>query len=145
MQVPGGYDRPYWIKDDNFDGVSSAPYRPTQATGGLEAAVYSNRPPTRAPHRHVAPGREAYIIEGQFGQYSAPAQNCFAVYTKMQSLTGGWCRRLFLYGGNRTIWSPILPAWKKTKRPTTWQKCRPAQSICCHAAHTTLHAIASNW
>jgi len=82
MEVPGGLDRPYWVKDGNFDVEFHLRHIALPAPGDwrqlcIQVARLHSRPLDMS-----RPLWEAYIIEGLDNIPNLPA-GCFAVYTKM--------------------------------------------------------------
>lgn len=89
VQVPGGLDRPYWVKDANFDVEFHLRHIALPEPGDwrqlcIQAARLHSRPLDMS-----RPLWEAYIIEGLDNIPGLPAGS-FAVYTKMHhSLVDG--------------------------------------------------------
>ena len=89
IEVPGGLDRPYWIKDANFDVEFhlrhiALPYPGDWRQLCIQVARLHSRPLDLS-----RPLWEAYIIEGLDNIPNLP-KNSFAVYTKMHhSLVDG--------------------------------------------------------
>jgi len=89
VQVPGGLDRPYWVKDANFDVEFHLRHIALPEPGDwrqlcIQAARLHSRPLDMS-----RPLWEAYIIEGLDNIPNLPAGS-FAVYTKMHhSLVDG--------------------------------------------------------
>ena len=82
VEVPGGLDRPYWVKDANFDVEFHLRHIALPAPGDwrqlcIQVARLHSRPLDMS-----RPLWEAYIIEGLDNIPGLPA-GCFAVYTKM--------------------------------------------------------------
>jgi len=82
VEVPGGLDRPYWVKDANFDVEFHLRHIALPAPGDwrqlcIQVARLHSRPLDMS-----RPLWEAYIIEGLDNIPDLPA-GCFAVYTKM--------------------------------------------------------------
>ena len=82
VEVPGGLDRPYWVKDGNFDVEFHLRHIALPAPGDwrqlcIQVARLHSRPLDMS-----RPLWEAYIIEGLDNIPHLPA-GCFAVYTKM--------------------------------------------------------------
>ena len=82
VEVPGGLDRPYWVKDANFDVEFHLRHIALPAPGDwrqlcIQVARLHSRPLDMS-----RPLWEAYIIEGLDNIPNLPA-GCFAVYTKM--------------------------------------------------------------
>lgn len=82
VQVPGGLDRPYWVKDANFDVEFHLRHIALPEPGDwrqlcIQVARLHSRPLDMA-----RPLWEAYIIEGLDNIPNLP-QGCFAIYTKM--------------------------------------------------------------
>ncbi len=82
VEVPGGLDRPYWVKDGNFDVEFHLRHIALPAPGDwrqlcIQVARLHSRPLDMS-----RPLWEAYIIEGLDNIPNLPA-GCFAVYTKM--------------------------------------------------------------
>ncbi|MEZ5493344.1 MAG: wax ester/triacylglycerol synthase family O-acyltransferase [Pseudomonadales bacterium] len=89
VQVPGGYDRPYWIKDDNFDmefhtcAISPLP-KPRRLASAVSGARLHARPIDMS--RPLWEGRTSLKTDN----IPHLPKNCFAVYTKMHhSLVDG--------------------------------------------------------
>lgn len=89
VEVPGGLDRPYWIKDANFDVEFHLRHIALPEPGDwrqlcIQVARLHSRPLDMS-----RPLWEAYIIEGLDNIPNLPP-GCFAVYTKMHhSLVDG--------------------------------------------------------
>jgi diacylglycerol O-acyltransferase / wax synthase len=89
VEVPGGLDRPYWIKDANFDVEFHLRHIALPEPGDwrqlcIQIARLHSRPLDMA-----RPLWEAYIIEGLDNIPNLP-KGCFAIYTKMHhSLVDG--------------------------------------------------------
>lgn len=89
VEVPGGLDRPYWVKDANFDVEFHLRHIALPEPGDwrqlcIQVARLHSRPLDLS-----RPLWEAYIIEGLDNIPNLPA-GCFAVYTKMHhSLVDG--------------------------------------------------------
>lgn len=82
VEVPGGLDRPYWVKDANFDVEFHLRHIALPEPGDwrqlcIQAARLHSRPLDMS-----RPLWEAYIIEGLDNIPNLP-KGCFAVYTKM--------------------------------------------------------------
>jgi WS/DGAT/MGAT family acyltransferase len=82
VEVPGGLDRPYWVKDANFDVEFHLRHIALPEPGDwrqlcIQVARLHSRPLDMS-----RPLWEAYIIEGLDNIPNLPA-GCFAVYTKM--------------------------------------------------------------
>ncbi len=82
VEVPGGLDRPYWVKDANFDVEFHLRHIALPAPGDwrqlcIQVARLHSRPLDMS-----RPLWEAYIIEGLDNIPNLPV-GCFAVYTKM--------------------------------------------------------------
>ncbi|HQQ62807.1 MAG TPA: wax ester/triacylglycerol synthase family O-acyltransferase [Pseudomonadales bacterium] len=89
VQVPGGYDRPYWIKDDNFDVEFHLRHIALPKPGDWRQLCILIARIHARPLDMSRPLWEAYIIEGLDNIPHLP-KNCFAVYTKMHhSLVDG--------------------------------------------------------
>lgn len=89
VQVPGGYDRPYWIKDDNFDMEFHLRHIALPKPGDWRQLCILIARLHARPLDMSRPLWEAYIIEGLDNIPHLP-KNCFAVYTKMHhSLVDG--------------------------------------------------------
>ncbi len=89
VQVPGGYDRPYWIKDDNFDMEFHLRHIALPKPGDWRQLCIQIARLHARPIDMSRPLWEAYIIEGLDNIPHLP-KNCFAVYTKMHhSLVDG--------------------------------------------------------
>ena len=89
MEVPGGLDRPYWVKDANFDVEYHLRHIALPHPGDwrqlcIQVARLHSRPLDMS-----RPLWEAYIIEGLDNIPNLP-KGSFAVYTKMHhSLVDG--------------------------------------------------------
>ena len=89
VEVPGGLDRPYWVKDANFDVEFHLRHIALPEPGDwrqlcIQVARLHSRPLDMS-----RPLWEAYIIEGLDNIPNLP-EGCFAVYTKMHhSLVDG--------------------------------------------------------
>jgi len=89
IEVPGGLDRPYWVKDANFDVEFHLRHIALPEPGDwrqlcIQVARLHSRPLDMS-----RPLWEAYIIEGLDNIPNLPA-GCFAIYTKMHhSLVDG--------------------------------------------------------
>jgi len=89
VEVPGGLDRPYWVKDANFDVEFHLRHIALPEPGDwrqlcIQVARLHSRPLDMS-----RPLWEAYIIEGLDNIPNLP-NGCFAVYTKMHhSLVDG--------------------------------------------------------
>lgn len=89
VQVPGGYDRPYWIKDDKFDMEFHLRHIALPKPGDWRQLCILIARLHARPLDMSRPLWEAYIIEGLDNIPHLP-KNCFAVYTKMHhSLVDG--------------------------------------------------------
>ncbi|NND67383.1 MAG: wax ester/triacylglycerol synthase family O-acyltransferase, partial [Halioglobus sp.] len=82
VEVPGGIDRPYWVKDANFDVEFHLRHIALPEPGDwrqlcIQVARLHSRPLDMS-----RPLWEAYIIEGLDKIPNLP-EGCFAVYTKM--------------------------------------------------------------
>ena len=82
VEVPGGIDRPYWVKDANFDVEFHLRHIALPQPGDwrqlcIQVARLHSRPLDLS-----RPLWEAYIIEGLDNIPNLPA-GCFAIYTKM--------------------------------------------------------------
>ncbi|MBT4522267.1 MAG: wax ester/triacylglycerol synthase family O-acyltransferase [Halieaceae bacterium] len=82
VSVPGGLDRPYWIKDANFDVEFHLRHIALPEPGDwrqlcIQVARLHSRPLDMS-----RPLWEAYIVEGLDNIPNLP-EGCFAVYTKM--------------------------------------------------------------
>ena len=89
VEVPGGLDRPYWVKDANFDVEFHLRHIALPEPGDwrqlcIQVARLHSRPLDMS-----RPLWEAYIIEGLDNIPDLP-EGCFAIYTKMHhSLVDG--------------------------------------------------------
>lgn len=89
VQVPGGYDRPYWIKDDNFDMEFHLRHIALPKPGDWRQLCILIARLHARPLDMSRPLWEAYIIEGLDNIPHLP-KGSFAVYTKMHhSLVDG--------------------------------------------------------
>lgn len=82
VEVPGGVDRPYWVKDANFDVEFHLRHIALPQPGDwrqlcIQVARLHSRPLDLS-----RPLWEAYIIEGLDNIPNLP-EGCFAIYTKM--------------------------------------------------------------
>jgi WS/DGAT/MGAT family acyltransferase len=82
VEVPGGLDRPYWVKDANFDVEFHLRHIALPEPGDwrqlcIQVARLHSRPIDMS-----RPLWEAYIIEGLDNIPNLP-EGCFAIYTKM--------------------------------------------------------------
>ena len=89
VEVPGGLDRPYWVKDANFDVEFHLRHIALPEPGDWrQLCILTARLHSR-PVDMSRPLWEAYIIEGLDNIPNLP-KGCFAVYTKMHhSLVDG--------------------------------------------------------
>jgi WS/DGAT/MGAT family acyltransferase len=82
VEVPGGLDRPYWVKDANFDVEFHLRHIALPEPGDWRQLCIQT---ARLHSRPLDMGRplwEAYIIEGLDNIPNLP-KGCFAIYTKM--------------------------------------------------------------
>lgn len=82
VEVPGGLDRPYWIKDANFDVEFHLRHIALPEPGDWRQLCIQIARLHARPLDMSRPLWEAYIIEGLDNIPNLPA-GCFAVYTKM--------------------------------------------------------------
>jgi diacylglycerol O-acyltransferase len=82
VQVPGGYDRPYWIKDDKFDMEFHLRHIALPKPGDWRQLCILIARLHARPLDMSRPLWEAYIIEGLDNIPHLP-KDSFAVYTKM--------------------------------------------------------------
>jgi WS/DGAT/MGAT family acyltransferase len=89
VEVPGGLDRPYWVKDANFDVEFHLRHIALPEPGDWrQLCILTARLHSR-PLDMARPLWEAYIIEGLDNIPNLP-KGCFAIYTKMHhSLVDG--------------------------------------------------------
>jgi len=89
VQVPGGHDRPYWVKDANFDVEFHMRHIALPQPGDWrQLCILISRIHAR-PIDMSRPLWEAYIIEGLDNMEGLP-KGCFAIYTKIHhSLVDG--------------------------------------------------------
>ncbi len=89
VEVPGGHDRPYWVKDANFDVEFHLRHIALPQPGDWrQLCILISRIHSR-PIDMSRPLWEAYIIEGLDNIEGLP-KGCFAVYTKIHhSLVDG--------------------------------------------------------
>ena len=80
VQVPGGYDRPYWIKDDKFDMEFHLRHFALPKPGDWRQLCILIARLHARPLDMSRPLWEAYIIEGLDNIPHLP-KNCCAVYT----------------------------------------------------------------
>ena len=89
VEVPGGLDRPYWIKDANFDVEFHLRHIALPEPGDWRQLCIQVARLHSRPLDMTRPLWEAYIIEGLDNIPNLP-KGCFAVYTKMHhSLVDG--------------------------------------------------------
>ena len=89
VEVPGGFDRPYWIKDANFDVEFHLRHIALPEPGDWRQLCIQTARLHSRPLDMARPLWEAYIIEGLDNIPNLP-RGCFAVYTKMHhSLVDG--------------------------------------------------------
>jgi len=82
VEVPGGLDRPYWIKDANFDVEFHLRHIALPEPGDWRQLCIQTARLHSRPLDMSRPLWEAYIIEGLDNIPNLP-KGCFAVYTKM--------------------------------------------------------------
>ena len=82
VEVPGGMDRPYWIKDANFDVEFHLRHIALPQPGDWRQLCIQTARLHSRPLDMSRPLWEAYIIEGLDNIPNLP-KGCFAVYTKM--------------------------------------------------------------
>jgi len=82
VEVPGGLDRPYWIKDANFDVEFHLRHIALPQPGDWRQLCIQTARLHSRPLDMSRPLWEAYIIEGLDNIPNLP-KGCFAVYTKM--------------------------------------------------------------
>lgn len=113
VQVPGGYDRPYWIKDDNFDVEFHLRHIALPKPGDWRQLCILIARIHARPLDMSRPLWEAYIIEGLDKIPHLP-KNCFAVYTKMHhSLVDGAGGSSFMAALHDL--EPNQAAWEETE------------------------------
>lgn len=83
VQVPGGYDRPYWVQDNNFDMEFHLRHIALPKPGDWRQLCILIARLHARPLDMSRPLWEAYIIEGLDNVAHLHKNNCFAVYTKM--------------------------------------------------------------
>ncbi|MCX2981532.1 wax ester/triacylglycerol synthase family O-acyltransferase [Halieaceae bacterium IMCC14734] len=89
VEVPGGIDRPYWVKDANFDVEFHLRHIALPEPGDWRQLCIQVARLHARPLDMSRPLWEAYIIEGLDNMSNLPADS-FAVYTKMHhSLVDG--------------------------------------------------------
>jgi len=89
VEVPGGLDRPYWVKDANFDVEFHLRHIALPEPGDWRQLCIQTARLHSRPLDMARPLWEAYIIEGLHNIPNLP-KGCFAVYTKMHhSLVDG--------------------------------------------------------
>jgi diacylglycerol O-acyltransferase len=89
VEVPGGLDRPYWVKDANFDVEFHLRHIALPEPGDWRQLCIQVARLHSRPLDMTRPLWEAYIIEGLDNIPGLPV-GCFAVYTKMHhSLVDG--------------------------------------------------------
>lgn len=82
VEVPGGIDRPYWVKDANFDVEFHLRHIALPEPGDWRQLCIQTARLHSRPLDMSRPLWEAYIIEGLDNIPNLP-KGCFAVYTKM--------------------------------------------------------------
>ncbi len=82
VEVPGGLDRPYWVKDANFDVEFHLRHIALPEPGDWRQLCIQVARLHARPLDLSRPLWEAYIIEGLDNIPNLP-KGCFAVYTKM--------------------------------------------------------------
>jgi WS/DGAT/MGAT family acyltransferase len=117
VEVPGGMDRPYWIKDANFDVEFHLRHIALPQPGDwrqlcIQAARLHSRPLDMS-----RPLWEAYIIEGLDNIPNLP-KGCFAVYTKMHhSMVDGAGGSSFITALHDLVPNPEQqPSWETEPR-----------------------------
>ncbi|RLQ21603.1 wax ester/triacylglycerol synthase family O-acyltransferase [Seongchinamella sediminis] len=89
VEVPGGLDRPYWVKDANFDVEFHLRHIALPEPGDWRQLCIQIARLHARPLDMARPLWEAYIIEGLDNIPGLP-EGCFAIYTKMHhSLVDG--------------------------------------------------------
>jgi len=89
VEVPGGFDRPYWVKDANFDVEFHLRHIALPEPGDWRQLCIQIARLHSRPLDMSRPLWEAYIIEGLDNIPNLPS-GCFAIYTKMHhSLVDG--------------------------------------------------------
>ena len=89
IEVPGGLDRPYWVKDANFDVEFHLRHIALPEPGDWRQLCIQVARLHARPLDMSRPLWEAYIIEGLDNIPNLP-KGCFAIYTKMHhSLVDG--------------------------------------------------------
>jgi len=89
VEVPGGLDRPYWVKDANFDVEFHLRHIALPEPGDWRQLCIQTARLHSRPLDMSRPLWEAYIIEGLDNIPNLP-KGCFAIYTKMHhSLVDG--------------------------------------------------------
>ena len=82
VEVPGGLDRPYWVKDANFDVEFHLRHIALPEPGDWRQLCIQIARLHARPLDMARPLWEAYIIEGLDNIPGLP-KGCFAIYTKM--------------------------------------------------------------
>ena len=82
VEVPGGLDRPYWVKDANFDVEFHLRHIALPEPGDWRQLCIQIARLHSRPLDMSRPLWEAYIIEGLDNIPGLPS-GCFAIYTKM--------------------------------------------------------------
>ena len=82
LEVPGGLDRPYWVKDANFDVEFHLRHIALPEPGDWRQLCIQIARLHARPLDMSRPLWEAYIIEGLDNIPGLP-EGCFAIYTKM--------------------------------------------------------------
>jgi diacylglycerol O-acyltransferase len=82
VEVPGGLDRPYWVKDANFDVEFHLRHIALPDPGDWRQLCIQTARLHSRPLDMSRPLWEAYIIEGLDNIPNLP-KGCFAIYTKM--------------------------------------------------------------
>jgi diacylglycerol O-acyltransferase len=109
VEVPGGLDRPYWVKDANFDVEFHLRHIALPEPGDWRQLCIQTARLHSRPLDMSRPLWEAYIIEGLDNIPNLPA-GCFAVYTKMHhSMVDGAGGASFMTALHDLVPNPVYP------------------------------------
>lgn len=117
VEVPGGMDRPYWIKDANFDVEFHLRHIALPQPGDWRQLCIQTARLHSRPLDMSRPLWEAYIIEGLDNIPNLP-KGCFAVYTKMHhSMVDGAGGTSFITALHDLMPNPeTQPSWETEPR-----------------------------
>ena len=107
VEVPGGLDRPYWIKDANFDVEFHLRHIALPQPGDWRQLCIQTARLHSRPLDMSRPLWEAYIIEG-LGQHPQSSQRLFRRLHQNAPFHGRRRRRFSLHNGPCTIWCRTL-------------------------------------